>query len=759
MRTVNPWQILYGNVEEEDSPTQSRGFQTLRLSKTSGIDAAELASLEARLVYSSDPSNPAKRVFHVAPSGKVLLAQARGVPGRDREGRTGRYLAHGLVFDAGELPEASSDVFAVFRQFPFVEQVGEALDLGDRTTGDIERAEIALADADIEAQVDLVRQWGKEFKKLSLLALAARRLRAERQMVLFVGAPPEVESAIEAAFAVLPDQELAVRCTFDTYFEGCNPVSTYYWGVGMAKASGGVRFVQVDARSRRVVSQLPFEAETSYERWVSHAVDSGRIRDLVKGRKMAYAVCEWLDGREAGPTQKEPATRLGLAERNPDLIESVVEANPAQLGARLLARLEHQLPPRVAQRVFKAAESTYLKGSAVQKLRRLRGSFPQNKLYDTLYETYRVNDFQEPPADELRQLELCEDLPRDLRLIVACWKGEQRRIKQELRDSGPREYQRFLEMALVKRIGDPVALLIEDREREYMDLYLSDAKFQRASPPCLVDRLLELERADLVPALASKLEDMSSPELAETRLAILRRARGVADNRAILELVYQILCLERFPQPSRSELASYRTLVSRGRHQLLSSLVACWRGRDKEIQQKLAALERDPYRQIVHDALCYEIGNPRYLITEEGAPEYVKMYRDKPELRRVAVADLVDRLLDVRREDCLSQLTSLLNGLQWSELRQIRRRVDSAKVEAPPAFLRKLDRRILDVEPWLVRLVNWLFDLITQLLEDGVKAVGSVARFLVIGISIILLALLALKFLPDLLRAVLDLFG
>ena len=112
------WQHVYTSVEREQSPHDRAGFQTLFYSQ-SGLTEAEVREMEARLVYFSSDVKAVKRLFSTTSTGKIMVAQIVLLAEPDRLGRTGRYLAHNLVFDPDAFARVESDPFLVFRQFPF----------------------------------------------------------------------------------------------------------------------------------------------------------------------------------------------------------------------------------------------------------------------------------------------------------------------------------------------------------------------------------------------------------------------------------------------------------------------------------------------------------------------------------------------------------------------------------------------------------------------------------------------------------------
>src|SRR5205085_1455212 len=117
-------QLIYGNVEAEDSPSGRRGYQTLYVTPGS-LSASDVAELESRLFYVPKEAQPPppKHLFTTLRSGKRAVAQIVSLPGADRFGRSGRYLAHVLIFDSQEFARLHNDPFHVFERFPFAREL------------------------------------------------------------------------------------------------------------------------------------------------------------------------------------------------------------------------------------------------------------------------------------------------------------------------------------------------------------------------------------------------------------------------------------------------------------------------------------------------------------------------------------------------------------------------------------------------------------------------------------------------------------
>src|SRR5512135_2158329 len=341
MTTIQAWQHIYSNVEKEQSPQRRGGFQTLFYTH-SGLTEAEVEEMEGRLLYFPSAADPVKRLFFTLSTGKGVVAQIAALAEADQAGRKGRYLAHGLVFAPQALAQFEADPFRVFRCFSFVSTVAGALAQGNFRTGDIPAVTLDIP-ADLAGDVAAARAWpAPELKKLALLALRADRQARAREAIVFSGDAAQIEGALEASFLSVP-ASLRPRCLFDSYFYRCNLVATYYWAIGLPEPPVSVKFALVDGRSRRVQEVAPAEPETAYERWVLAAIQAGQLDEIARQRDIALAVAEWLDGRES-----DGFARLEAAA--PELVATVLKADPQALQALLSRRIGEHLPPVLAGR-------------------------------------------------------------------------------------------------------------------------------------------------------------------------------------------------------------------------------------------------------------------------------------------------------------------------------------------------------------------------------------------------------------------------
>ncbi len=506
-------QHVFTSVEKEQSPQGKEGFQTLFYTR-SVLSKSEAEDIETRLVYSLSEIEPTDRIFFTLSSGKAVTTQIVPLAEPDRFGRRGRYLAHSLIFAPGAFAQSGADPFYIFRHFPFIADVGEALKSGNYKTGDMGIV-VREACAEPAHTVQAATGWPTaDLKQLALLALQAEHLARERSAVAFVGEPASVETALEAAFLAVPTP-LRPHCTFDTYFYHCNLANTYFWGVGLLEPPNDPRFIAVDTRSRQVLN-VALNPQTAYEQWVVDQLEPGNLNLIAHWKDYAFALCEWLDGRSACDTS--------LVEESPqDIIESTFQANARQVQELLHNKLlkDEQLPPRLVNRI---SEQVYRQMRAIEHYRRLRQGFELPQLLKILYEVYKAREFRPPQREEIQDLGVLAGKieHRPLRALHACWSDLRQKLRRELEHLSQDDYREFVRTALrAGLLDDPLAFLAPVRGAVFLDLYLEVCQEHEWS--ALVKALLASRETDSLARLAPRVSGWPARELRSLHKMIEKR--------------------------------------------------------------------------------------------------------------------------------------------------------------------------------------------------------------------------------------------
>ncbi|MBM4353532.1 MAG: hypothetical protein FJ109_07000, partial [Deltaproteobacteria bacterium] len=292
MDSVRADQLIFANVEAEQSPAGKRGFQTILLTQ-GGFTAEDMYRIEERLFYVPGSRQVDKHVFFGRGDARFVVARVVACEGTDRFGRGGRYLAHALAFSARDFGQLGNNPFRVFRRFPFLDTVEQALSVGDLRSGSIEPAKVEVPDA--AAGGSSTDFDPREFLPLLLLACQARALSEERRPLAFVGNPAAMFELLEGLFSVLPS---AVRrdCWFDTVFSegsvGRIPCFAIGLPPGEPKPQGSLVFDLEGARFQGVVDVQPPHL---FARWVKQVAETNRgaARRLSLQGDAAFVMASW----------------------------------------------------------------------------------------------------------------------------------------------------------------------------------------------------------------------------------------------------------------------------------------------------------------------------------------------------------------------------------------------------------------------------------------------------------------------------------
>jgi hypothetical protein len=515
MTTVHAGQLIYANVEKEQSPSKRGGFQTLFHTRAA-LTEAEVEEIEARLLYFPSDQEPVKGVFFTTSTGRYVVARIVPLDGPDRVGRGGRYLAHSLVFAAKEFARFGINPFLVFRHFSFFTTVEAALAHGDFQTGDIPPVSLEIS-PELPSGAASASDWSTaELKKLVLLALRADRLARDKAVVAFVGEPQHVETALEAAYFAVPIP-LRSHCSFDSYFYKGNLVATYYWAVGLLESPNNVRFTVVNARTRQVLGTVPDQPESAYERWVLAAIDANDLTSISQHKEQAFALCEWLEGRSSLTSLSDTPS--------PQVLDTVFRVNVSVVHERLRQRLAEQLPAVLASRVFPQVSQSNDPSTLFQKL---SAGFQLPQLLEILSALYATNDFRVPPPEELQALEqlLRRTDHRTLRLLHCCWTTQREPLRKTLEQLSDDEYGTFVQTALRYHLIDPHLLVVRSKGERFLDLYKIPNMEQSGDFVALVECLCASGEEACLSRLAPHLSLVSNRDLQKLEKIVTRHFKA-----------------------------------------------------------------------------------------------------------------------------------------------------------------------------------------------------------------------------------------
>ncbi|RMH68362.1 MAG: hypothetical protein D6675_16475 [Gemmatimonadetes bacterium] len=521
---LNAAQLIYANVEAEQSPQKQGGFQTLFYTH-SQIDPAEREEIETRMLYVPSEVEPVKSIFFCTASGKVVIARIVSLPDPDSAGRSGRYLGHCLVLRAEDATQIGINPFDLFRSARFFHTVEAALNAGNFETGNI--PPLPLTVNLTESDFTLAKQWSPaELKRLVLLFTSVERQLADRRTVAFIGDPEAVLQTIEAGWFVLPAQ-LRRKCTFDTYFYRCNIVATPYWGIGLLHATDNPRYSLVDVAAKQVRHSVIDLPQTAYECWVLSLLDQQRWSRIDRHKEQAFRLGNFIDQEEVAPE---------MLDHLPDeIIHEVFQFNADRVRQRLLAKIQENFPAELAGRVV---EPIHQQKDATQLLHFLRKGFEISFLLDMLDRVYYAQKDSAPEKAEKNALARLLKTESHVRLnaLLFAWNGKANALAKVLSEMPTKTYQAVVTRAVAHQWVERASLLYVRGRGEYLlRAYLAVLP---AEYPDVVDVVKTLVRAKdtacltlLIPHLEqfdrktqetlTKWEDDLPPDVRQALAAIL----------------------------------------------------------------------------------------------------------------------------------------------------------------------------------------------------------------------------------------------
>ena len=241
IRTLRGVQLVYSNVEEPDSPRRRRGFQvwlqTLDDNLFPQVVRDEVESLLSGFHKPAKFDHEFVRRIFMPLDGdrKVMVAEARSNPARDKFNREGRFHSHALIFDAAEFRTvARNDPFAVFDGgFRFQHLPEDAERNVDWQTGLLPATDVPIGGPRPESGAIQSETIPSE-----LLLTVAQWLidaRTERPVLALPFGPEAVEQFLRKLVALLP-VEMRVKASFDTLWPGRGKYPPQIAGAGTAES-------------------------------------------------------------------------------------------------------------------------------------------------------------------------------------------------------------------------------------------------------------------------------------------------------------------------------------------------------------------------------------------------------------------------------------------------------------------------------------------------------------------------------------------
>lgn len=514
MPKLYAWQHIYANVERNESPSKTAGFQTLFYTRE-GLSETEVSDIEERVFYITGDHNPVKRICFRLGTDKLVVGQVTPVEGQDNAGRSGLYVAHSLIFRTSEFEAANINPMQLFELTVFAKTTAGALAKGDPKSGNI--PEVLL---DIPKSKPATQTWAStQFRQLAQLAINHKAVADDRAAVAFIGSTNEIETALQHALTVVPPQILPY-CSFDTFFERGGKLNiTYCWGTGFSSTPRQKTYVLVDAAKREV--QHPGELATpitSYGRWVDAMLEKDDYAGVLANKREAYLVTNYLDNKEGD--------LKALDGVDASLLASLMEANQEVVKRRLLRQLSANLPKVIATRLHPVVSAHM---APIDLLDSIQDGFKIGDLQNHLFEAYQSTGFNAPDKTERKALaELLETHPHQkLESLLLIWGDgswglpvSKWRIKSGLKSMDAAAYTAFWNLAVPTKLVDPARLLVDGKAVLFTEQATATNVMPPEVIPDLVSALVKAKTLDPLDRLAPYLNELDEKQIKKVKRAL-----------------------------------------------------------------------------------------------------------------------------------------------------------------------------------------------------------------------------------------------
>ncbi|MEM8488659.1 MAG: hypothetical protein AAF564_24135 [Bacteroidota bacterium] len=514
MPKLYAWQHIYANVERNESPSKTAGFQTLFYTHD-GLSEEEVADIEERVFYITGDHNPVKRICFRLGTDKLVVGQVTPVSGQDNAGRSGLYVAHCLIFRTAEFAAANINPMQLFELGVLVDTTEAALAKGDKQSSNI--AEVLL---DIPSAKSPAQTWDADtFRQLAQLAINHKAVADDRAAVAFIGSTEEIEAAVQHALTVVPPQILPY-CSFDTFFERGGKLNiTYCWGTGFSEKPRQKVYILVDAADRQV--QYTGELATpitSYGRWVDAMLTQGKYDTIHANKREAFLVTNYLDNKEGDLKALD-----GVSE---SLLASLLEANKKVVAHRMLRQLSAKLPKVIATRLHPVVSANM---QPIDLLDSIQDGFNTKELLQHLFAAYQESGFAAPEKAERKALAaLLEEHPHQkLKSLLLIWGDggwnlpiDKWRIKSGIKSMDAAAYAEFWKLAVPTRLVDPENLLVDGKEVLFAERAIEDKILTSKVIPDLVSALVKAKTLDPLDRLAPYLNELDEKQIKKVKRAL-----------------------------------------------------------------------------------------------------------------------------------------------------------------------------------------------------------------------------------------------
>ncbi len=437
---IEAWQHLYGNVEKALSPSRVGGFQTLFYSQDY-INEQELTEIETRLVYYPSDLLPEKLAFFNLGNNKYVISRIVHVEQKDRFGRGGNYLAHSLIISRADFIKLKYNPFVLFHLFNnrFINLPTEALSMEGRSGVNIGKVDIKVDDAmgkstELHGQQYALKWERSELWKLLHLTHNNSELKRDRVSLALTGTAEDVRDALAMVFSLALESDRP-DMSFDTYFDKCNPVVSYFWANGYAAApSPSPRLIFVDCAKCKVDSDVSIPV-TPYEKWLSYKINQSGYADIINNKSAAFEANNFLTGiaYDSDVINNMP----------PDLTDEFTNQNWPAIEAISSTKLEALIGRRLAGRILNPLLMQYRSAGTNNLFIAINRGFDRGPIANMLLNTF-LNE--RPAQDYIADIEKFLKTVKhvNLEILVLIWKRDYGALRRLLESMHPEQYKNVI---------------------------------------------------------------------------------------------------------------------------------------------------------------------------------------------------------------------------------------------------------------------------------------------------------------------------
>lgn len=394
-------QVVYTNVEEEDSPTRERGFQTVFATQPDLEWDMVVREIAPALLYAfsgigvprvgyAAADLPREFVYYSAGTEWQVVACITPLLGNpvevDRFGRSRVLFAHALVVRKEDFRRLfDCDPFRLIETYPFFTSYGDVLQRGGVEGGNPQIPPAILEsrpseESEESASFRRFRADPSRFRQLLLMASHQATPRTQRRTLQFEGPPAEMLGFLRDLFRWLPVSHRGV-CTFDTLFVGQFASSKQsvspQWanGVDVGQRITQPDVVRIDLESGRLLTQSDdLTPETPYDIWLDQAFRPASSARCALTPVALNAVCvmqELCWGRAIDEAE--------VARIPDEVFREFFSLNRGYVGRLLRKNFEAFPGPAAAERLVEPA-LRWVEQNGAPALRRIVHRFPRRMI-------------------------------------------------------------------------------------------------------------------------------------------------------------------------------------------------------------------------------------------------------------------------------------------------------------------------------------------------------------------------------------------